>query len=211
MSYRALSSCIFDEFWHPKLLRNAMLGTKHISTAFIWSCRLVPSNALSLCSRAAHLSRPSSFTILFFWDSFILRSMVDDILMGYAGWANWEYIVCWDTSFAPRFCGFTSIGSGWAVDFASSGLDLKACSSRLVSFVTSSLRLSVSFRCWAPTGLFLCFSFVFFAVECYKCVSMGDLYFTWSAVLWQFISVCSNMHEDEHNILDMNLFFWGVT
>jgi hypothetical protein len=22
MSYRALSSCIFDELWHPKLLRN---------------------------------------------------------------------------------------------------------------------------------------------------------------------------------------------
>jgi len=189
-----------------------MLGTKHISAVFIWSYRLVPSNALSLCSRAAHLSRPSSFTILFFWDSFIVRSMVDDILMGYAGWANWEYIACWDTSFAPRFCGFTSIGSGWVVDFASSGLDLKVCSSRLVSFATSSLRFFCLFSVLSfQLGFFFVFHLSFFAVKCYKCVSMGDLYFTWSAVLWQVIIVCSNMHEDEYNILGMDSPFGGVT
>ena len=38
---------------------------------------------------------------------------------------------------------------------------------------------------------------------------MGDLYFTWSAVLWQFISVCSNMHKDECNILGMDSPFEG--
>jgi len=38
---------------------------------------------------------------------------------------------------------------------------------------------------------------------------MGDLYFTWSAVLWQVIIVCSNMHEDEYNILGMDSPFGG--
>jgi len=38
---------------------------------------------------------------------------------------------------------------------------------------------------------------------------MGDLYFTWCAVLWQFIIVCSNMHEDEYNILGMESPFGG--
>ena len=62
MSYRALSSCIFDEFRHLKFLEIITLDTKHISAAFVWSsCRLVPSNALILCSRAANLSKPSIF------------------------------------------------------------------------------------------------------------------------------------------------------
>ena len=38
---------------------------------------------------------------------------------------------------------------------------------------------------------------------------MGDLYFTWSAVLWQVIIICSNMHEDEYNISGMDSPFGG--
>jgi len=47
--------------------------------------------------------------------------MVNDAFVGYPGWAIWEYISDWDpndTSFAPRFCGYASINSGWAVNFA---------------------------------------------------------------------------------------------
>jgi hypothetical protein len=54
-------------------------------------------------------------------------------------------------------------------------LDPKACSSRLVNLVTSSLRLSNFFYDELLSGLFLCFSFVVFIVEFYKCVSMGNL------------------------------------
>jgi hypothetical protein len=63
------------------------------------------------------------------------------------------------------------------VNVAFLNLDPKACSSRLVNLVTSSLRLSNSFYDELLSGLFLCFSFVVFIVECYKCVSMGNLYF----------------------------------
>ena len=38
---------------------------------------------------------------------------------------------------------------------------------------------------------------------------MGDLYFTCCAALWQFISVCSNMHKDECNIWGMDSPFEG--
>jgi len=38
---------------------------------------------------------------------------------------------------------------------------------------------------------------------------MGDPYFIRSAVSLQFISVCSNMHEDECNILGMDSPFMG--
>jgi len=64
MSYKALSSHIFDKFWHSKLFGMTTLGTKHILAAFIGSYRRIPSNALILCSRATNLFRPSSFTIL---------------------------------------------------------------------------------------------------------------------------------------------------
>jgi len=78
--------------------------------------------------------------------------MLDDTCMGYAGWAIWEYIAGWDsndTSYASRFYRFMSIGSGWAVNFSSPDLDPKACSSRLVSLMTSSLKTFQFFRCWA--------------------------------------------------------------
>jgi len=70
------------------------LGTKHISTAFIGSYRWIPSNALILCSRAMNLFRSSSFTILPFWYSFSIESMVDETLAGYAGW---KCIGCWNS------------------------------------------------------------------------------------------------------------------
>jgi hypothetical protein len=56
-------------------------------------------------------------------------------------------------------------------------LDPKAFSSRLVSFTTSSLRLFNFFSVRLPTRLFLHFPSIFFTVECYKCVSMRNLYF----------------------------------
>jgi hypothetical protein len=102
---------------------------------------------------------------LSFWDSFIIKSMVDDLFMGYAGWAIWEYIVYWDsndTSFSPRFCGFGCKSSRWAVNFASMNLDPKAYSSRLVSLATSSLRLLNSFRCWTSNWGFSSLSICLF-------------------------------------------------
>jgi len=141
------------------------LGTKHILTAFTTSHKWFPSTILILSSRAVHFSKPSSFTILPFWDSFFVESMVNDILMGYSGW---KCMACWnsdDTLFAPRFCRskwVTCISSGWAISVAFPNLSLKACSSRLVSLVTSSLRLSISFWCWASNWALSSFSICFF-------------------------------------------------
>jgi len=125
-------------------------------------------------------SHRSSLTILSFWNSFIIKSMVDGILMGYYGWAIWEYVTDWDSNdplFSPRFCGFTSKGSGWAINFASLDLDPNTWSSRLVSFATSFLILSNSFRCWASNWAIFVIYLSFFPVECYRCASMGNLYF----------------------------------
>jgi hypothetical protein len=61
-------------------------------------------------------------------------------------------------------------------DVASPDLDLKTYSSRLVSLMTSSLRLSSLFSVGLPTKLFLHSSFVFFSSECYMCNLMEDLY-----------------------------------
>jgi len=165
MSYRALGSCIFNEFWHPKLLRNDYVRYQHILIAFTRSHKWFPSTALILSSRAVYFSKPSSFTILPFWDSFLVESMVDEILEGYAGW---KCIACWnsdDTLFAPRFYGskwVICISSGWAISIAFSDLSLKACSNRLVSLATSSLRLSTSFWCWASNRALSSFSICLF-------------------------------------------------
>jgi hypothetical protein len=59
-------------------------------------------------------------------------------------------------------------------DVDSPDLYLKACSSRLVSLMTFSLRLFNFFWCWAE--LFILFSFIFFLSECYTCNLIGDLY-----------------------------------
>ena len=153
------------------------LGTKHISAAFIGTYRRIPSNALNLCSRATNLFKPSSFTILLFWDSFSMESMVNDILVGYVGWKCMAWWNSNDNPFALIFCGFTGIGSGWAICVAFPDLSLKACSSRLVSLATSSLKLSTTFWCWTSNWALSSFSFVFFSNECYRWVSMGNLYF----------------------------------
>jgi len=63
------------------------------------------------------------------------------------------------------------------VDVASPDLDFKACSIRLVSLMIFSLRLSNFFGVGFSTGFFLHFSFVFFTVECCRCVLMKNLYF----------------------------------
>jgi len=124
-----------------------------------------PSTILILSFRTVHFSKPSSFTILPFWDSFFVESMVNDILIGYAGW---KCMACWnsdDTLFAPRFCGLkwvTCISSGWAISVAFPNLSLKVCSSRLVSLATSSLRLSISFWCWASNWALSSFSIYLF-------------------------------------------------
>ena len=65
--------------------------------------------------------------------------MVDDIHIGYAGWANCNYVACWNldgTSFTSKFCGLkgvVGICGGWAVNVASSDLDPKFCSNILVA------------------------------------------------------------------------------
>jgi hypothetical protein len=161
------------------------LGTKHMSAAFTKSYRLVPSIAFILSSRVANFSRPFYFTTLSFWDSFIVKSMTGGILMGYTSWVDRKHAVCSDsgnTLFAPRFGGLkgvTGINTNWAMtigytDVDSPDLYLKACSSRLVSLMTFSLRLFNFFWCWAE--LFILFSFIFFLSECYTCNLIGDLY-----------------------------------
>jgi hypothetical protein len=53
--------------------------------------------------------------------------------------------------------GIWVVNAGWE-DVPSPYLDLRACSSRLVSLTTSSLRLSISFWCWASNWAFSSFS-----------------------------------------------------
>jgi ABC-type spermidine/putrescine transport system permease subunit I len=50
--------------------------------------------ALILSSRAASFSRPSSSIILSLWDSFIVKSTVWGILIGYTGWVDKKLAVC---------------------------------------------------------------------------------------------------------------------
>jgi len=63
------------------------------------------------------------------------------------------------------------------VDVDSPDLYFKACSTRLVSLTTFSLRLFNFFGVKLSIELFLCFSFFFFTVECCRCVLMKNLNF----------------------------------
>ena len=145
------------------------LGTKHISAAFTRSYKWFPSAALTLSSRAVYFSRPSSLTILFLWDSSKVGSTSWGILIGYAGWAR-KCAAYWGSGevlLAPKFGGLekaASIDGIWAVnagweDVPSPNLDLRACSSRLVSLATSNC--PTLFYVGRPIDLFLRFPFFF--------------------------------------------------
>jgi hypothetical protein len=116
------------------------LGTKHISEAFIWSCRLVSSNAFILCSRVANLSRPSSILLRFLHCKINGRRHFYGIYWLSNLGIHSQLRFKWHLIYASRFYRFASIGSGWAVNFSSPYLDPKVYSSRLVSLMTSSLK-----------------------------------------------------------------------
>jgi hypothetical protein len=118
---------------------------------------------------ASNFSKPSFSTTLSFWDSSTVKTMVGGILMGYTSWVDWKYIACWDSGgalFPPKFYrmkGDAGINANWVVttgctDVTFLDLDLKAYSSRLVSLIAYSLRLYISFWCWASNWVVSSFS-----------------------------------------------------